>query len=35
MIDLGVGPGIRRSLAREGQGWSTSDDDSTLIEKVA
>jgi hypothetical protein len=30
-----VGPRIRRSLARKGQGWSASDDDFTLIEKVA
>ena len=30
-----VGPSIRRSLARKGQGWSASDDDSTLIEKLA
>jgi hypothetical protein len=35
MIALGVGPRIRRSLARKGQGWSASGDDSTLIEKVA
>jgi hypothetical protein len=30
-----VGPRVRRGLARKGQGWIASDDDSTLIEKIA
>ena len=32
VVDPRVGPRIRRSLARKGQGWSASDDDLTLIE---